>query len=391
MWHSPITAQALIDSLQSAVAILDSEGTITAVNEAWRQFAREACPPDRQARTGIGMNYLQVCKDAYGKSAELAVEASRGIEAILRGTQAFFTLEYPCFSLMRQNWYLMHVTPLAQTGGVVVVHIDITERKHQELALQEANRRFEIFLSMVSHELKTPLTGIRGNIELALRRLEKMFCQVGELNEGESKTLPRFRYPLEQALQRVITQDRMITDLLDASRIGVNWLEIIMRPCDLVEIIHRAIDDIHYLAPGRTLRVHIPEGESVPIIADADRIGQAVSNYLRNALKYSEANRPVEVFLTNNGSTARVAVQDQGPGLTPGEQHMVWERFRRVKGVEVCDNIGGGLGLGLYLCRTIIEYHGGHVGVDSVKGEGSTFWFTLPLRLGSFYETSDTF
>jgi signal transduction histidine kinase len=389
MWQSTVAAQAIVDSLHNTIAVLDHDGNIIVVNEAWRRFAQKACPPDRLERTGIGMNYLQVCRDAQGISAELAVEASKGIEAVLQGTQSSFTLEYPCFSPMRQSWYLMQVTLLAQNNGAVVTHIDITERKHQELALQEANRRFEVSLGMASHELKTPLTGIRGNIELALRRLEKMDCQGREFRAAEDKTMQRLRHPLEQALQRVMTQDRMITDLLDASRIKANRLEMVMCPCDLVEIVCHAIDDAQFLAPDRTIHVHLPNRESIPIIADVDRIGQVVSNYLRNALKYSATDRPVEVFLTRNSATAQVSVQDEGPGLTPEEQQSVWECFHRVKGVEVLYDTGGGLGLGLYLCRTITEYHGGHVGVNSVKGKGSTFWCVLPLRLTHFYGTHE--
>ncbi len=366
----------ILDSLNDTVAVLDPDGNILVVNEAWRRMACESCPPDRLERTGIGMNYLQVCRDSQGISAELAAEAAIGIEAVLQGTQSSFTLEYPCFSSTRQSWYLMQVTPLTRNRGAVVMHIDITERKHHELALQEANRRFEVFLSMTSHELKTPLAGIRGNIELVLRRLKKMIHQRVELSDAEGKVIQR---PLEQALQRTIAQNRLITDLLDASRIGTNWLEMVMGPCDLFEIVRRAVDDVQYLAPDRTIHTHFPEVEMVPIIADAGRIGQAVSNYLRNALKYSEVNRPVEVFLTRDNSTAQVSVQDEGPGLTPEEQQLVWERFHRIKGVKAHYDTGGGLGLGLYLCRTIIEYHGGHVGVNSVKGEGSTFWCTLPL------------
>ncbi len=390
MRQSTVAAQSIVDSLHHTVAVLNADGTITTVNAAWTRYAQEGSPPERRERTGIGMNYLQVCRDAQGRFSEMATEAAIGIEAVLQGTQAFFTLEYPCFSSMRQRWYLMQVTPLAQNSGAVVVHIDITERKHQELVLQEANRRFEVFLSMVSHELKTPLAGIRGNIELVLRRLKKMALQGMETKGAEGQTMQSFQHPLEQALQRVLTQDRMITDLLDASRIGTNWLEMVMRPCNLVDIVCRAVDDVQYLAPDRTILVHLPRGESVPIIADADRIGQVVSNYLRNALKYSEADRPVELFLTSNDSTAQISVQDEGPGLTPEEQQSIWERFHRVKGVKAHYDTGGGLGVGLYLCRTITEYHGGHVGVNSIKGKGSTFWCTLPLRLAHFYEPSNS-
>ena len=111
----------------------------------------------------------------------------------------------------------------------------------------------------------------------------------------------------------------------------------------------------------------------------AARIGQVVANYLTNALKYSSVDKPVTVSLEMEGPVARVSVQDEGPGLPPVEQERIWERFHRVRGVEVQTGSGIGLGLGLYISKTIITWHGGRVGVDSTPGQGSTFWFTLPL------------
>jgi signal transduction histidine kinase len=104
-----------------------------------------------------------------------------------------------------------------------------------------------------------------------------------------------------------------------------------------------------------------------------------VTNYLTNALKYSPAKQPVVVGLDVASNEARVWVRDQGPGLPPEEQVRIWERFHRVKGIKVQSGTGVGLGLGLYICRIIIERHQGQVGVESAPGQGSTFWFTLPL------------
>jgi signal transduction histidine kinase len=155
-----------------------------------------------------------------------------------------------------------------------------------------------------------------------------------------------------------------------------------LKPCDLAWIVQEAIGVQRQVAPSRAIRLELPAEGPVPVQADADRIGQVVTNYLTNALKYSAPDRPVEVHLQVEGQIARVTVRDQGPGLAPTEQEHIWERFYRVLSIEVQSESGassGGLGIGLYLCRSIIDRHHGQIGVQSSPGKGSNFWFTLPL------------
>ncbi|TMC22884.1 MAG: GAF domain-containing protein [Chloroflexi bacterium] len=246
-----------------------------------------------------------------------------------------------------------------------------------ELALLEANRRFDEFLSIASHELRTPLTTIKGNIQLALRRLNSI--QETEHIPTLKGQLERVRTPLRYAEHRVSVQNRMISDLLDVSRIQANKLTLLVQPCNLTAIVREAVEDLQYTAADRTIVLTLAAGDDVPIIADADRIGQVVSNYLTNALKYSPADKPVEIRLEREETLARVVVKDEGPGLPMAEQQRVWERFYRVKDIVAHSGVGGGLGIGLHICRTIITYHQGKVGVESAPGQGSTFWFTVPL------------
>ena len=114
------------------------------------------------------------------------------------------------------------------------------------------------------------------------------------------------------------------------------------------------------------------------LLVDADRIGQVVTNYLSNALEYSDAGQAVAVSVEATDIEVRVAVCDWGGGLDEEEQAHVWERFYRAPGVQVKSGSGIGLGLGLSICQTIIREHGRRVGVESAKGRGSTFWLTLP-------------
>lgn len=254
-----------------------------------------------------------------------------------------------------------------------------TEAYSRELALHEANQRMNEFLSIASHELRTPLTSIKGNLQLAKRRATKCVQEVLAGADSLRGKLEEMQAMLDRADRQASVQNRLVSDLLDISRIQADKLELQLEECDLTSIVSEAVADRSSAAPMRTIALDVPEGETVPVIADADRIGQVVSNYLTNALKYSLEDRPVEVRLQVEEATACLSVHDEGPGLSPAEQEHIWERFYRVPGIEVLSGSGVGLGLGLHICRTIIEQHHGKVGIESTQGAGSTFWFTLPL------------
>jgi signal transduction histidine kinase len=298
---------------------------------------------------------------------------------------------------------------VARLGALVIERDRLlqerAEARANELALRESNRRMDTFLSMASHELRTPLTTIKGNVQLAQRQLHRLTS--GKTNQpkkahGEKNveaqfiappTPPNRLVPLEkvEAVETLLARaehqiqflNRLVGDLLDVSRIQADTLELHRKPCDLVTLVRQTVEDQQQLFPNRTIRFlpPPPPNESIPVVADADCIGQVVSNYLSNALKYSAAVQPVEVRVQVEANAAHVAVSDQGQGVPPAEQAHIWERFYRIPGVEVQSGSHVGLGLGLHISRTIIERHGGQVGVQSIPGQGSTFWFTLPLTL----------
>ena len=174
--------------------------------------------------------------------------------------------------------------------------------------------------------------------------------------------------------------NRLVDDLLDVSRIQAGHLEMLLAPCDFAAIVRESVEEQRQAWPRRTIRLDLG-ADPAPVQADADRIGQVVANFLTNALKYSDDDRPVEVSLRRDGAELRLRVRDGGPGLDARGRAAVWDRFRRVEGVAVRSGGQGaavGLGLGLYISKTIVERHGGRVGVDSAPGQGSTFWFCLP-------------
>jgi signal transduction histidine kinase/PAS domain-containing protein len=271
---------------------------------------------------------------------------------------------------------------IAQLGAVVLERDRLlrgwAETRASELALSEIKTQMDTFLGIAGHELKTPLTVIKLSLQVTERRLRAYAPQHTETQEERARALERFLEQLTQTTQQVQRLDRLVNDLVDVSRVQAGKLELRLEDTDLATIVRQAVTAQCQAAPERTIRLEVPEGQRVPVVADPWRIEQVVTNYLTNALKYSAADRPVAVGIELGDQRVRVWVRDQGPGLPLSEQEHIWESFHRAEGIEVLSGSGVGLGLGLHICRTIVERHEGCVGVESAPGAGSTFWFTLP-------------
>jgi signal transduction histidine kinase len=187
------------------------------------------------------------------------------------------------------------------------------------------------------------------------------------------------RARLDDAGQSVERLTRLVELLFDAAQARASTLTLHRAPCDLADIVREQVDTLRLTHPSRVLYLELPGELTVPVNVDALRIGQVVTNFVTNALKYSPADQPIMIRLTQSGGGARVYVVDRGPGLPPRERERIWQRFYRAEGVSVQSGTKAGLGLGLYICKAIVEGHGGRVGVESEVGKGSTFWYELPL------------
>jgi len=255
------------------------------------------------------------------------------------------------------------------------------EMRARALAQQELSRLINEFLNLASHELNTPLTAIKGNIQLAQRRLATLKRQLAEQPEGVREQLEQLQHPLTSATQSTRLEQRIIQDLLDDARIQSHTLQLHRARWDLNALLREVVATQRRAAPERTIVLEsLPPEHEVPLMADAERITQVIASYLANALRYSPADQPVTVQLRVEGAGARVSVQDQGPGIPGEEQERIWERLYHAKGIAVQHELDLSLGLGLYLSRAFIEDHQGSVGVQSKPGQGTTFWFTLPVE-----------
>lgn len=255
------------------------------------------------------------------------------------------------------------------------------EAQANELALRETNRQMATFLGMASHELKTPMTSIMMGLQMLQRRITQVTRSLAGEAENAAPQLEGAQALVNTILQQGGRLNRLVNELLDTSRIEAGRFALRVTLADLAAMVRVAVEEQRQAALERTILLHLPIEEEIPVYADAERIGQVVTNYLTNALRYSAVGHPVEVGVQREGQQGRVWVHDQGPGIPQNEQERLWERFHRVPGIEAQSGSSVGLGIGLYLSKIIIEQHGGQVGVQSAPGEGSTFWFSLPLAV----------
>jgi PAS domain S-box-containing protein len=239
-------------------------------------------------------------------------------------------------------------------GAQVGLYLD-RHAAYQEA--QDALRVRDEFLSVATHELRTPVAGLSGFAQLAQRWLQK-----GDITKTR------------EAIDRILAQStrvsKLISSLLDATHIQTGKLAITTTDTDLVAVLRSAIAGRAGLDPAR---VHIRAPEAAMASVDATRIEQVLNNLLDNAIKYSPPDSPIEVAVERSGDRWRLAVRDQGVGVAPEDRDRIFERF--YQGGTAARS--GGLGLGLYVSREIAQLHGGDLVYEAPEGGGATFVLTV--------------
>jgi PAS domain S-box-containing protein len=248
--------------------------------------------------------------------------------------------------------------PIESRGivGAVLVIRDIT-------GLQELDRKKDEFLSVASHELRTPLTTIKGYTQLLSQTVD-------ELEPDERATY------INAVLGEIERMMGLISELLDVSRIETNRLQIHPQAIRWQDFIRARVSAFQVQHPSRSIRMAVDAGDAI-ISADPDRMRQVIDNLLSNALKYSPEGTDIDLQVQFEDGAMLTSVTDHGIGIPKDEIPQLFERFHRARNVS--SRYYGGLGLGLYIARAIIEAHDGSISVQSVEGSGSTFTMRLPV------------
>jgi two-component system sensor histidine kinase/response regulator len=246
------------------------------------------------------------------------------------------------------------------------LEVKVQERTRE---LIKANAAKDEFISLASHELKTPLSSLKGMTQLLHRRLSR-------IGSPEVTNL----VSMENSIRRI---EVLVDDLLSISYIETGRLTLHCRRCNIGDLCQSLVAEFQASSnPSPIIHVDIAEN-TIEADIDSERIGQVVLNLLSNARKYSPACSPINISLKRLDDYCIISVRDQGVGIPPEEVPQIFERFYRVPSIEVQTGSSIGFGLGLYICRQIVEQHGGNISVDSALGSGSVFSVALPLPVNN--------
>jgi signal transduction histidine kinase len=221
----------------------------------------------------------------------------------------------------------------------------------------------DVFLASVAHEMRTPLAAAKAQAQLALHQLSETECDTA--SAGALRAIAR----------QIDMVTRLVSDLLDVSRLETGTLPLNPTQVDVAAIARDVVGRLQLVAEGRQLSVEAPE--SAPGVADRDRLEQVLTNLINNAIRYSPEGSPVEVAVQAHPEWVQLSVRDRGVGVPRDQQQRIFERFARVARDD-----GVGIGLGLTIARAIVEQHGGRIWVESTgkRGDGSTFYVRLPVK-----------
>ncbi|HEY9898008.1 MAG TPA: ATP-binding protein [Pantanalinema sp.] len=301
-------------------------------------------------------------------------QVRREVEASLEERRPFRLVYRLCTAEGEIKWvWEQGVCVLGEHPGEILLEglvIDISDRKRLEETLEKRNRELQeldrlksSFVNAVSHELRTPLTSIMGYAEF----LED------ELGGALSADQAEFVKQIQASSQRL---KRLIDDLLDFARIEAGTFKLAVAPFDLGDKVEEIVESLRpQAAQARVTLLSEVTGAPGELNADAQRLGQVLINLIGNALKFTPEGGRVTVRLRREPDAMVCEVEDDGPGIPPEDQPLLFQRFSQLE----AGKHKGGTGLGLAISKALVEAHGGKIGLESTPGRGSVFWFRIPL------------
>jgi two-component system phosphate regulon sensor histidine kinase PhoR len=333
----------LADNIPTIVWTANAQGTIDYFNNRWFEYTGEKKMPE--------VNDLQCClhkddREKYERLWNEAVVSGQSFEMVHRFKKN--DGEY--------RWHFSHALPFKNNTDAVTWFGISTDIDDQQRAIEKKDE----FISIASHELKTPVTSIKGYVQILRFNFQK------EGNTMAAELLTK----VDNQVNKLTT---LIGDLLDVRKIENGQFQFHESLFDFNELVNELVEETGRAIMERTILCELDD--TVMVKGDRNKIGQVISNFIDNAAKYSPGDTNVVVRTVNRTGSIKLLVEDNGIGIPKDQQGNIFQRFFRV--VNGKENTYAGLGLGLYISAEIIKRHSGSIGLTSEKGKGSTFYFEL--------------
>jgi len=373
----------ILNSLPMSIAVLNNNGEIIAINDEWNKFALEN--GGDLEKLGVGANYLNVTRNAVYMEDEYAKKALEGIEGVISGKQKLFSLEYPCNSKNEKRWFIMRVSPMKKTNsGVIVSHVNITERKLAENEIRESHKQLEETLlklkeaqkqllfqekmrllgqmtSGICHDINNSLTPILGYVDILRsesgisEKQKNAFNRILTSASNIAKTINRLR-------------EFYKTDFTDKELKEIDINSIVINTIDLTKHKWKNISDMS----GITINIETELSKDLPpIIGAENEVNEALTNIIINACDAMPNGGNIKIKTFTSENDVIIEVVDNGVGMDSETLQRCLEPFFTTKGDK-------GTGLGLSMVYGIMERHQGKLYVDSKLGEGTIVQLIFP-------------
>jgi PAS domain S-box-containing protein len=366
--QSETTHGAVLDATIGNVAVVDCAGRIIAVNEGWLQFARQR--DARLREVGIGVNYLEVCQHANDTDCD-AANALSGIVGVLEGSLPVFCLEYNCSGQGENRWFEMIVHPLRRVeGGAIITHLDITSRRDAEMQAQallhelaHVNRVAALgeLTASFAHELGQPLTAMLSNAQIAKRLIT-------------GKTFTKSK--IETILSDIIADNQRAGKIIDRLRTLLKKGELRFGLLSVNKLIREVFELLADEAISKRVKIALALDPTVSMVCgDRIQLQQVILNLMVNSFEAMHnaniENRRLTIqTCMANKEHVLILTRDSGPGIPAANLEHVFERFFTTK--------PQGLGMGLAICRSIIQAHRGEISCKNDPEGGVMFRIALP-------------
>lgn len=352
---------AVFEAAGDSMLAYDAAGSIVRVNRATRDLFATLGIEGALPLEANQINALM--RRVEPESGKLQPGGMRIVQRILRGESLVGdqTIDLMVHTASGEELYLnVSGAPIRGSNGAIVGAVaslrDVTAYREAELERSQT-------LSVVAHELRTPLTAIKLSIDLSLRRARR--------------NVPVEAETLDLAISSCLQLEHMVNDLVDAARAERKKMELNYELCDATDLATLAVAE----QQAATEKQILLEAPQTPLLVTADRIRlrQVLSNLISNAVKYSPPDTTVTLAVQLRDGSVWFGVSDEGPGVPLDAIPHLFDAFYRAPDVASLTGPNVGLGLGLFLCKRIVDQHGGQIGMQNKPGGGSLFWFTLPL------------